>query len=195
MDNKLYTNRGITEIERIKQKSKPTTHKARNRRVEKVQLENKFSKLIALASLFTNGEPTIKISNIDRLLQSRMAKHQLLSPPDLNASTSTTLSGNRNMNTIITSIAMSQIYEITPFDFIEFIKNKNLTDEAAKAYEFLMSNQLNQSSEKMEKSIGDNIDELKSIEFNSKRDTYGVWSGSKGSTCKSGKNGVNSQVG
>jgi hypothetical protein len=157
-----------------------------------VQIENKFSKLIALASLFTNGEPTIKISNIDRLLQSRMAKHQLLSPPDLNASTSTTLSGNRNMNTIITSIAMSQIYEITPFDFIEFIKNKNLTEEAAKAYEFLMSNQLNQNSEKMEKmgkSIGDNIDELKSIEFNSKRDTYGVWNGSKGSTCK---NGVNS---
>jgi hypothetical protein len=183
LDNKLYTNRGITEIERIKQKSKPATaHEAQNRRMEKVQLENKFSKLIALASLFSCGSPTIKISNIDRFLQSQIAKHQLLSPTDLNASSSTILSGNRNMNTIITSIAMSQIYEITPFDFIEFIKNKNLTEEAAKAYEFLMANQINENSEKLEKSIGDNIDELRSVEFNSRRDTYGVWSGCGGSS-------------
>jgi hypothetical protein len=182
LDNKLYTNRGITEIERIKQKSKPATHKTQNRRIEKLQLDNQFSKLIALASLFSCGSPTIKISNIDRLLQSQMGKHQPLSPTDLNASNSTILSGNRNMNTIITSIAMSQIYEITPFDFIEFIKNKNLTEEAAKAYEFLMANQINENSEKLERSNGDNIDVLRSVEFGSKRDTCGVWSGCGGSS-------------
>ena len=193
LDNKLYENKGITEIERIKQKSK--RGKSRNPMDEKIQLENKFSKLIALASLFSCGEATIKISNIDRLLQSQMAKCQLLSPRDFNSSTASVMSGNRNMNTIINEIGMSQIYEITPFDFIEFIKNKNLADEAAKAYEFLMANQVKKEGSRFEKSITDNIEELRSVELNSRREGMGVWSASKGSTCKTAKNMISSLTG
>ena len=64
---------------------------------------------------------------------------------------------------------MHEIYEITPFDFIEFLKDKKLISEGAAAYEFLTKHIAKTGTANIEKSINDAMEELRSVELNSTR--------------------------
>ena len=112
-------NYSITFLERAKLKTRQR-HQNGNGKLQKRQVDNDFSKLIALANLFSGGEPTINVTKLDNIFE-------------------TSIKNNQYFQVIVNELGMCELYEITPLDFIEWIQKKKLVHEASKAYDVFMS--------------------------------------------------------
>lgn len=116
----------ISDLERVKQKARLLK---KHKSTYEVQSNNKFSKLIALASLLcSNEENIIKVPEIYILLNNNIDQ--------LSRSTSIKPNTNIHLEKIINELGMNEVFEISPYDFIEFIKDKGLINEAVCTYEF-----------------------------------------------------------
>ena len=88
--------------------------------MKKAKSDNDFSKLIALASLFSAGDLMIKVTRLDKMFE-------------------TSIKLNEYFQTIVNELGMCQIYEISPLNFVEWVQKKKLILDAAKAYDVFMS--------------------------------------------------------
>ena len=149
----------IVDLDKKKNKKKL---KERNDRGNIVVIENKFSKLIALASQLAGDSSTIKVPKIDYI----RSYSEFKSSSKTNGFSQTqSVNSINHLDNIINELGMNEILEITAFDFIEFIKNKNLVDEAASAYDQLMANKAKSNSiQDIDKSINEAMQEIRSIE-------------------------------
>ena len=110
-------NQSIGHLERTKLKTKQYTQ---NPNMKKAKSDNDFSKLIALASLFSAGDLMIKVTRLDKMFE-------------------TSIKLNEYFQTIVNELGMCQIYEISPLNFVEWVQKKKLILDAAKAYDVFMS--------------------------------------------------------
>lgn len=161
--NFMYAN-SIGDLEKNKSKK---SLKQRNDKGNVVVIENKFSKVIALASQLAGNGNTIKVPKIDCL----RSHSEFRSNSEMNAFSQTkSVTSINYLDTIINELGMNEIFEISAFDFIEFIKNKNLVEEAAQAYDQLVAIKNKGASININKSINNAMDEIRTIENQSEKE-------------------------